>query len=271
VCSLKRQYPFLISIPHGGDLVPPEVQDRVTLSPQDICYNSDPRTREIYHFSDRVAGVVDTPIARSIIDLNRAPYDLPPRNPDGVVKMATATGIRVFREGQLPGIHLINDLLSRYYYPYHRRINELLESGQIGIAFDCHSMLPFAPPMWPDSGKSRPIVCLGNSGNSMGEAANRRSPPTCPPAWIRELAGTFHEVFGDFGDVAINEPYPGGFIIRSHFRQKRIPWIQVEISRGLYEEFAGEMMGMAVRNPPALDDLRTRIFLAMSTFWENIA
>ncbi len=268
--SLIRQYPFLISIPHGGDRVPPEVQERVVLSPQELSYNSDPRTREIYDFRERVAGVIDTPIARSIIDLNRAPYDLPPRNPDGVLKVVTATGTPVYREGRFPELHLINRLLGRYYYPYHRRISDLLESGRIGVAFDCHSMLPFAPLMWPDSGKSRPIICLGNSGDSKGEASNRRSPPTCPPAWIRELAGTFHEVFGDFGEVAINEPYPGGFIIRSHFRQKRIPWIQVEISRALYEEFSGETMAAPVSDPPAFDALRTRIFWAMSTFWENV-
>lgn len=270
MCSLSRYYPFLISIPHGGDLIPPEVQDRVDLTREDIAYNSDPATREIYDFRDRVAGVVATPIARSIIDCNRAPYDLPPKNPDGVLKVATATGTPVYREGMFPGMPLIHRLLERYYYPYHRRISGTLAGGEVGIGFDCHSMLPFAPLMWPDSGKSRPLICLGNSGNAKGEAANRRSPPTCPPEWIRELAGTFHERFGDRGEVAINEPYPGGFIIRSHFRQTRIPWIQVEISRSLYEAFPGDATTPPVSDPGDFEELRTRIFSAMSAFWENI-
>ncbi|MDG6256102.1 MAG: N-formylglutamate amidohydrolase [Methanomicrobiaceae archaeon] len=272
VCSLSRYYPFLISIPHGGDRIPPEVQDRVELTPEDIAYNSDPRTREIYDFGAGVAGVVATPIARSIIDCNRAPYDLPPKNPDGVLKVATATGTPVYRQGQFPGMHLINRLLHLYYYPYHRRISDMLAGGEIGIAFDCHSMLPLAPLMWPDSGKSRPLICLGNSGNARGEAANRRSPLTCPPEWIRELTGTFHERFGDLGEVAINNPYPGGFIIRSHFRRTRIPWIQVEISRSLYEEFSDDTGAAAAASDSCdFDGLRTCIFSAMSAFWENVS
>lgn len=265
MCTLGRQYPFLISVPHGGDRIPPEVKDRVLLTPEDIAYNSDPRTRVIYDFGEWVAGFVDTPVARSIIDLNRAPYDLPPGNPDGVLKVVTADGTPVFESGRFPETDLIGTLLSRYYYPYHRRINDLLEGGSIAVAFDCHSMLPFAPRMWPDSGTSRPVICLGNSGDLRGEAANRRSPLTCPPEWIRELAGTFHEQFGNFGEVAINRPYPGGFIIRSHFRRKRIPWVQVEISRSLYEEVVEE------ENPRQFAALRSRLFRAMTAFWENVS
>ncbi len=271
VCALSRTYPFLISVPHGGDRIPAEVQDRVLLTSQDIAYNSDPRTREIYDFRERVTGFVDTPIARSIIDLNRAPYDLPPRNPDGVLKVVTADGTAIYEKGRFPEIGLVNTLLAHYYYPYHRRISDMLESGAIGIAFDCHSMLPFAPLMWPDSGKSRPVICLGNSGDMRGEAANRRSPLTCPPEWIRELAGSFHERFGDLGEVAINDPYPGGFIIRSHYRRSRVPWIQVEISRSLYEEFPEGQEAETTGDPRRHEALRTRIFEAFAAFWENIS
>jgi N-formylglutamate amidohydrolase len=40
-------YPLLISIPHGGDVVPPEVKDTVSITDRDVFYDGDTLTREI--------------------------------------------------------------------------------------------------------------------------------------------------------------------------------------------------------------------------------
>ncbi len=71
--------PFLISIPHGGTSVPPEVRDLVNLSRKEIVFNSDPHTRRIYGFDDAVEALVDFDVSRIFVDTNRPPYDYPPR------------------------------------------------------------------------------------------------------------------------------------------------------------------------------------------------
>ena len=71
-------FPVLLSIPHGGDRAPSELTRHIVISEQAMLADSDICTREIYGLREEVAAVVDTPIARVYVDLNRAPDDLPP-------------------------------------------------------------------------------------------------------------------------------------------------------------------------------------------------
>jgi formiminoglutamase len=84
-----RQIPVFISIPHGGTNTPPELINRVCIQPKDIFDDPAPFTREIYDLEPWVLEVIDTDIARAFVDLNRAPDDLPPKNPDGIIKSMT--------------------------------------------------------------------------------------------------------------------------------------------------------------------------------------
>ncbi len=269
VCMDSR-FPFLVSVPHGGDFVPPEIRDRIRLGEDEIAFHSDPGTRRLFNFGERISGFIDACISRAVIDLNRAPYDRPPANPDGVIKVMTPEGFPVYQEGAFPPPELIRSLLKTYYYPYHEEINSCLESGSIKIAFDCHSMTPVAPPMYPNAGKPRPLICLGNQGNLRGEPALNGTPLTCPPGWIRLMADFFREEFDGEGTVAINDPFPGGFTIRSHFRQRRIPWVQIEVNRKLYESGDYSDPETLTIDPQDVDRLRERIFSALSAFWENL-
>ena len=124
---MVRRYPFLLTIPHGGTVIPPEVSRILSLTPGEIAYYSDPATGTLYHFPDRVVSTLETRVSRMIVDLNRPPYHLPPRYPDGVIKQKTVHGIPVFRDGILPDIRVIHRLLMNYYFPYHAEIDLLLE------------------------------------------------------------------------------------------------------------------------------------------------
>ena len=75
-------------------------------------------------------------------------------------------------------------------------------------------MLAVGPPIGPGPGQERPHVCLGNAAG------------TCPEAWMVCLERSFREQFGR--RVAVNEPFRGGFIIRSHAAE--MPWVQLELS-----------------------------------------
>jgi formiminoglutamase len=205
--------------------VPPELTDRIRIGPEDILADGDAFTGEIYDVSDCVNFQIRAEVARAFVDLNRAEDDLPPENPDGVVKSRTVFDKPVYFEGRQPDSALIERLLKRYHRPYHRRIREVLADYRPGVelALDCHSMLAVGPNISPDPGRTRPALCLGNQ--------NGRS---CPPETLDILAECFRRVFGlGESDVALNRPFSGGYITRT-YGGNPVPWIQIELSRGLY-------------------------------------
>ena len=202
--------PLLLSVPHAGLQVPSEVQSLCALTAQEVKEDGDVGAAEIYALEDQVAGFVTSPIARAIVDLNRAEDD---RTKDGVVKTHTCWDIPVYLD--FPHEDVIAELLNAYYRPYHRRLTQLGESGQFVLAIDCHTMAAFGPPVAPDPGEERPWVCLSNADG------------TCPEKWIANLRESFAAAFD--GKVTINKPFRGGYITRTHAAE--MPWVQVELSR----------------------------------------
>ena len=262
-------YPLLISIPHGGDVVPPEVKDMVSITDRDVFYDGDTLTREIYDFRNCVAAFIEMPIARAIVDVNRAPDDRPPKNPDGVVKTVTVNGTSVYKAGKFPDDALIEELLQRYYYPYHKKLDDLLGNYNIKFALDCHSMLPNSPPISDNLGQPRPLICLCNRGDNWGMPAGRSI--ACPPEWIQALAESFQRVFAYEGEVTINNPFLGGYISQVHYGRKGIPWIQIEINRKLYlNEAYFDSQKMRVKKKLILG-LRKKILDAVIQFWTGIS
>jgi formiminoglutamase len=259
-------YPLLISIPHGGDTVPPEVADMVSITERDIFYDGDALTREIYGFGKSVDAVIETPIARAIVDVNRASDDRPPENPDGVVKTVTTDGTPVYRDGMFPDDVLVEDLLQRYYFPYHERLGDLLANRSIRLALDCHSMLKRSPATSDRPGEPRPLICLSNRGDDLGMPVRGRGAVTCPPEWIRALAESLGQEFAGVGRVAMNDPFAGGYISQFHYEREGLPWIQIEINRKLYLNeiyFDPERLRVDQR---IIQELRERIFNAIVRF-----
>lgn len=201
--------PFLLSVPHAGLTVPPEVSNTCLLSEDAIVKDSDEGAAEIYlPMKEQVEALVTTDIARAIVDMNRAEDD---RRKDGVVKTHTCWHVPIYREPLSDD--LIEQLLERYHRPYHQSLKLLAENVIAGI--DCHTMAAFGPPVGPDPGKRRPSVCLSNGDG------------TCPQAWLISLAEIMEKMLDV--SVAINNPFKGGYIIRHH--AGKVPWFQIELSR----------------------------------------
>ena len=219
-----KNLPILISIPHGGKEVPPAIENRVAISPKDQFEDSDSFTREIYGLGNEVRIQVQASMARVFVDMNRAPDDRPPNNPDGVVKTQTCHGKIIYRSGQELDEAWTRRLLETYYYPYHQSIaTGLTRNPDLQLALDCHSMEKVAPVISPDPGQPRPLICLGtNHGKSCSlEVADR-------------LLACFREAFQlEDKDVVMNQPFAGGFITRT-YGEGPIPWVQVEMNRSLY-------------------------------------
>jgi formiminoglutamase len=245
-----KPFPILISIPHGGTDTPNELGERVALSRVDLFHDSDAFTGEIYDIGGAVARVVKTDIARAYVDLNRAADDLPPSNPDGVIKSMTCFKAPIYKEGREPDDILRRRLLRRYYTPYHDKLRDIAASGDALLALDCHSMAAEPPPISPDYGSGappRPMICLGNAhGNA------------CDFNTLEILADCFRDAFAlDAHDVTINIPFAGGYITRTH-GSRPIPWVQVEMNRALYLSppwFDAQTLTAAPRRLDALNQM----------------
>lgn len=221
--------PLLVSVSHAGLTIPEELAAHCLLTPEEIADDGDRGARVIFAIESEVATFVTTDIARAAVDMNRARDD---RRKDGIVKTHTCWDVPIYRQ-PLPE-SLVDTVLDRYHEPYHARLTAAAELG-LTLAIDCHTMAEHGPPVGPDPGARRPLVCLSNADE------------TCPDRWLEEMAECFRRAYHE--DVAINEPFKGGFIIRAHAHE--MPWLQIELSR----------------TPVFPDDEKRRRVLAALTEW----
>ncbi|MCR4289741.1 MAG: N-formylglutamate amidohydrolase [Candidatus Scalindua sp.] len=204
-----NKLPLLISVPHAGLTIPPEVEPFNLLTSDQIIADGDEGAREIYAIKEPVNEFVTTDIARAFVDMNRKENDF---SEDGVVKTHTCRGVPVYKSPLSSA--MIKQLLDHYYVPYHTQLTK--SAGKdIMLAIDCHTMASSGPPVGPDPGSVRPMVCLSNADG------------TCLEEWFYLLADCLSESFGC--EVSLNKPFRGGYIIRHHSRE--IPWLQLELSR----------------------------------------
>lgn len=203
--------PLLISLPHAGLRIPPELAAINLLSPEAIAADGDEGAAEIYGpLQDAAAAYVTSAIARAFVDLNRAEDDF---RKDGVVKTHTCWDVPIYREPL--DAELTERLLERYHRPYHQQLSAAAREEGILCGVDCHTMAAVAPPVAPDPGQRRPWVCIGDGDGS------------CPRPWAEALRDTLAEAFD--GDARLNDPFRGGHIIRHHAQE--LPWIMIELSR----------------------------------------
>lgn len=267
---MSQKLPILISVPHGGDEIPPEIRERVALTKKDIFDDSDALTGEIYAFQNDVMAYIDTSIARAFVDLNRAPSDRPPENPDGVVKTATVNRCSVYKKGLFPNEPLIQILLQNYYFPYHKIVDELQSNRKIKLALDCHSMLANSPSINKNPEQPRPLICLSNRGDENGNPTKERGTITCPPEWMRLMAKCFRTAFKEEpGEVKINDPFYGGYIIQSHSKNTA-PWMQVEINRKLYLAAPYFNEDTLTVMPERISELRMKILTVLRRFLNKL-
>lgn len=238
--TAHSKLPILFSVPHGGIRIPGKLQSLCSLDTAAILRDGDTWARELYALKEQAAYYIDTDIARAVIDLNRAPDDLPPENPDGLVKTVTTEGKQVWKDKNGLPFELVEELKKRYYYPYHLEIKKISKNKNLLIGIDCHTMLAVEPGSDPDRQIFRPLICISNGGNSFGKSAGE--PLTAPESLISALADAFiiefqHEdveVNTYSRLVGVNQPFRGGYIIKHHGGCNNMPWIQLEFSRALY-------------------------------------
>lgn len=209
-----KPLPVLISLPHAGTGVPPEVAHLNLLTPGQIIADGDAGADCIYtRLRSHVRHFATTGIARAYVDLNRREDDI---RTDGVVKTHTCWGEPIY--GSPPSLEQVRTLIQKYHRPYHRKLAGLAGQGVI-LGIDCHTMAETGPPIGPDTGQRRPHVCLGDAHGI-----------SCPALWTRIMAECLDRYFK--GDVRINRPFAGGWITRH--QHQFMPWMQLELSRAFF-------------------------------------
>jgi len=209
--------PLLLSVPHAGLAVPPEAAGLCALTAREIAEDGDGGAAEIYALADEVVRFETSAVARAIVDLNRAADDF---RKDGVIKTHTCWEVPVWREA--PSEKLVALLLERHHAPYHRRL--AADDDRVVLGVDCHTMAATGPPVGPDPGSPRPQVCLSDGDG------------TLPRPWFERLIAAFGDAFD--GEVAVNRPFRGGWITRSHAAER--PWVQLELSRAPFDSDTGK-------------------------------
>ena len=139
--------PFLLTIVHGGTVLPRELTTRLALTPADVFYDSDPWTREIFSFGETVQGRLEAEVARSVIDIDCDPSLKPPKVKDGVVRLVTRYNKPVWREDGEPTLEDVNRLVDRYHRNYHDILDRVASRGGVRLGIDCHSMAPYGAPL----------------------------------------------------------------------------------------------------------------------------
>jgi N-formylglutamate amidohydrolase len=269
------------------------VRDRLAIDATTIYNECDLWVDELFDFaaSDLIGvasctqppGVlakVSMPIARVLIDANRAPDDLD--NPDGPVKTMTSYGGQIYRTPLSP--ELRQELLVRHWQPFHTELQQavLNHAGRCRLLLDCHNMAQLGPVAYGDAGSPRPLICLANLGDARGEPIPGGDPVSCPPELLQAAARVAEEIFADspllepMGAsppvVKLNRPFKGGYILRAMTQlarqlsreagagdQPTFPCIMVEVNRGL---FVGRQETNTPIMPPRLEeiaDLRRRL------------
>lgn len=237
--SIQRKLPIVVSVPHGGLTIPKELAAKFLLTKEEVLYDCDTWERELYNFKSDVEEYVDTDISRLVIDMNRAKNDLPPENPDGVVKLLSVAKKRVWTTSEGLSLAEIAALMKRYYHPYQKRLAEASKNKKVILGLDCHTMLDVGPAPNGIEWEKRPLFCIGNRGSLTGEQLNE--PITAPPQLMIKFKQLLEDRFAVFIDksikvpmVTINQPFAGGYITKFHGNQGTIPWIQLEMNRCLY-------------------------------------
>ncbi|MGD8561778.1 MAG: N-formylglutamate amidohydrolase [Desulfarculaceae bacterium] len=221
--------PLVLSIPHGSSAVPSDIRPEIALSQEQLLESVDRGTSEIFD-SLPVLASIKADWARFVVDLNRAPDQLGPK---GVIARIDYHGRPIFRPGREPSATAVRKRLQQYYWPYHQNLKKALDHPRAKLLIDCHSLDGVGPKDAPDHGNTRADIVLGNNGGKGGEPVPARGNLTCGKGLLELMVRSLEKVGLS---VAINQPYPGGYITRHYGQQlaaRGKAAVQVEINKEL--------------------------------------
>lgn len=218
--------PVLISIPHHGSSIPPEIAATMTedgLSSRD----TDWFLERLYDLPEtRGASWLVAELSRYVIDLNRPSDDqslYPGQTTTGLVPETCFDGAAVYRENLYPARDEIQRRIDTIWRPYHQQIREELDRlrDRFGLAVlvEAHSIASEVPRLFP--GRLPDF----NIGTNHGKSCD----PALQDALVAVLASQSEFTY------VVNGRFVGGHITR-HFGvpAQGIHAVQIELSQATY-------------------------------------
>jgi formiminoglutamase len=229
---MMKKLPILIVIPHGGYLVPDELEGYQAVTPFDILFEADTCANELFSF-DLVAGKITTDISRLFVDVDRDHLAVPPAFADGVIKRFTSQDKNVFRDDIFPDEIAIANLLQRYYVPFHETVDKIVRAGAVRCVLVCHTMKVVAPAAAIDRGRPRPLVTVNNVVTRGDDIVT-----TAPDDLARGLLDSFRRELSSENATVAERFSSNNPLFPTHVQKKLcrydIPVMTVSISRSLF-------------------------------------
>jgi N-formylglutamate deformylase len=227
-CTLHRgTVPLLVSLPHDGTELPPEIAARMTPAARAVP-DTDWHVSRLYAFANALGASILVPRwSRYVVDLNRPPDDAslyPGQNTTGLCPMQRFSGEPVYLPGQDPSEDEVRDRVERYWRPYHDILRGELERlralhGRV-LLWEGHSI----------RGSGLPFLFEGRLPDLNLGTANGAS---CSPGLQARLEAVL-SAQPDYDWVA-NGRFKGGYITRRYGDPARgIDAVQLEISQRNY-------------------------------------
>ena len=215
--------PLLISIPHAGTYVPPDIKSHMTEAAL-LLPDTDRHVKTLYDFTQEMgANILVATHSRYVIDLNRSSKNenlYPEQVKTGLIPQKTFTGDDIY----LTDIDLNpTERVEKYWRPYHaaliKELALLKQKFGYAILYDAHSIASQVPRLFEGT-----LADL-NLGTVNGK--------TCASEIERIISRKLTSQ-NDFTAV-INERFIGGYITRNYGQPKNnIHALQMELAQKNY-------------------------------------
>ena len=267
---MSSKLPIALVSGHSGLMIPPELDNRIALTPEQIFNEADAYIDDIFDFRDRVFYFETFDYGRAILDMNRpADPKIHHRPGDGVVKRVTSYGDPVYYPGTEPEPNEEQALIQRYWQSWHDRLARIGQDPRVKLVIDCHSMAAVGPSKYDDPSERRPRAEVANLGDERGQPCPPRNRISAPPDVANFLAKQLGAQLSDIpaltetgAATAINRPFFGGWNLWAH-GHKGQPWLMVELNRALY-------VGDQDANTPIVPLEATRRDMLQDRLWPAI-
>lgn len=218
--------PLLISMPHSGTFVPPDLAPRLAVAALDLP-DTDWHVPQLYEFADAIgASVIRATHSRYVVDLNRPPDGgplYPGRRETGLCPTETFDGEPLYARGDAPTSAEIAHRLDRYWRPYHSQLRSMIDAltsihGRC-LLWDAHSIRSIVPGLF--AGRLPDL----NVGTADGRSCR---------------AATAHRVLVRLSaqqrfSFVVDGRFKGGYITRHYGNPAAgVEAVQMEIAQGAY-------------------------------------
>ena len=233
----KGNSPVVMSFPHDGMLLPPEIKNHFNTLGQQVP-DTDWFVNQLYSFLAELDVSFFIPdYSRYVVDLNRSSQGgslYPGQYETSVCPVATFDDVSIYNAGCEPNGDEIQRRITAYWQPYHDHIRSELERVKAlhgyAILWDAHSIRGVVPQLFAG------VLPELNFGTAAGTS--------CALDILKRVTDIAHAQ-NDFS-VVENARFKGGFITRHYGNPAdNIHTIQLEINQSIY---------MSDEQPAALDD-----------------